>query len=416
MATFRYTMAGGAAGGGGTATIDAPDRAGAIRTLRSRGVTPVKIEALAENGAVIAAPAEGQAVAATPRASGGRMALADLAMLIRELATAISAGLPMVQALRTIARSGRKPKQKAILDRVIARIEEGKSLADACAAEGRSFNDLTINLMRAGDASGKLDTVLMQAADLLDRDLKLRRSVLAATLYPMILAGLISIAVLVIVTVIVPKVVKNLGGQSLASLPWPTRVVQGVAEFFGTYWWAIIPAAIAAGYGAAWLYRQPTFRMKFDRTLLKAPLIGRVMRDVAVARFTRTLGTLTSAGIPAVMALRITKGTLGNKAMESVIDRVCEQVSSGQTLAEPMEKSGYFPPMLVQIVNLGERSGRLDQLLNQAAGAFEDRTEMSVKLFMTALPPLLVVVLAGVVGFVVMAILLPLLQMQESLG
>jgi type II secretory pathway component PulF len=140
------------------------------------------------------------------------------------------------------------------------------------------------------------------------------------------------------------------------------------------------------------------------------------MRDVAVARFTRTLGTLTSAGIPAVMALRITKGTLGNKAMESVIDRVCEQVSSGQTLAEPMEKSGYFPPMLVQIVNLGERSGRLDQLLNQAAGAFEDRTEMSVKLFMTALPPLLVVVLAGVVGFVVMAILLPLLQMQESLG
>jgi general secretion pathway protein F len=337
-------------------------------------------------------------------------------MLVRELATAISAGLPMVQALRTIARSGRKARQKAILERVIGRIEEGKSLADACAAEGRSFNELTINLMRAGDASGKLDTVLMQAADLLDRDLKLRRSVLAATLYPMILAGLISMAVIVIVTVIVPRVVKNLGGKALSSLPWPTRVVQGVAEFFGTYWWAIIPAVALAGYLAAWLYRRPGFRLAFDRNLLRVPMLGRVMRDVAVARFTRTLGTLTSAGIPAVAALRITKGTLGNKAMEGVIEEVCEKVSSGQTLAEPMEKSGYFPPMLVQIVNLGERSGRLDQLLNQAAGAFEDRTEMSVKLFMTALPPVLVVALAGVVGFVVMAILLPLLQLQESVG
>jgi type II secretory pathway component PulF len=404
------------AGGGGAATLEAADRASAIRALRSRGVTPVKIEAVGGVADEIAAVAEARPVAAAVPRVGGRLPLADLAMLIRELATAISAGLPMVQALRTIARSGRKPRQKAILERVIGRIEEGKSLADACAAEGRSFNDLTINLMRAGDASGKLDTVLMQAADLLDRDLKLRRSVLAATLYPMILAGLISAAILVIVTVIVPKVVKNLGGQSLASLPWPTRVVQGVADFFGTYWWAIIPAVVLAGYGAAWLYRQPRFRLWFDRTLLGTPLLGRVMRDVAVARFTRTLGTLTSAGIPAVAALRITKGTLGNKAMEGVIDRVCEQVTSGQTLAEPMEKSGYFPPMLVQIVNLGERSGRLDQLLNQAAGAFEDRTEMSVKLFMTALPPLLVVALAGVVGFVVMAILLPLLQMQESLG
>lgn len=414
MPTFRYKPA----GAGALATIDAPDRGAAIRSLRSRGVTPVSIEAVAGmDGPLMVEPKNPTLqLGATASHSGGRLPLADLAMLIRELATAIAAGLPIVQALRTIARQGRKAKQKAILERVISRIEEGKSLADACAAEGRSFNDLTINLMRAGDASGKLEIVLMQAADLLDRDLKLRRSVLAATLYPMILAGLISCAVIVIVTVIVPKVVKNIGQSAMGSLPWPTRVVQGVADFFGGYWWLILPAVAAAIYGVGWLLRQPAFRLKFDRALLSAPLLGKVMRDVAVARFTRTLGTLVSAGIPAVVALRVTKGTLGNKAMEQVIEEVCTKVASGQTIAEPMERSGYFPPMLVQIVNLGERSGRLDQLLNQAAGAFEDRTETSVKLFMTALPPMLVVMLAGVVGFVVMAILLPLLQMQEKIG
>jgi type II secretory pathway component PulF len=144
-------------------------------------------------------------------------------------------------------------------------------------------------------------------------------------------------------------------------------------------------------------------------------VLGRLLRDVAVARFTRTLGTLTSAGIPVLTALRVTKGTLSNRAMEGVIDEVCEQVAGGRTIAEPMERSGFFPPMLVQIVNLGERSGKLDEMLNQAAGAFEDRTENSVKLFTTALPPVLVMVMAVVVGFVILSILLPILQMQEAI-
>ncbi len=162
-------------------------------------------------------------------------------------------------------------------------------------------------------------------------------------------------------------------------------------------------------------YAQPAWRLKFDTFILRVPILGRLLRDVAVARFTRTLGTLTAAGVPILQSLRITKGTLGNRAMERVIDDVAEQVAGGRTIAEPMERSGYFPPMLVQIVNLGERSGRLDEMLNQAARSFEDRTETSVKLFTTALPPILVVILACCVGFLVLAILLPMLQMQDSI-
>jgi type II secretory pathway component PulF len=341
------------------------------------------------------------------------MSRAEMASMIRELAVALSAGLPLVQALRTIARQGRAPRQREMLRSIIEQVESGKSLADAMAAWGSPFQDLTINLTRAGEASGRLGEVLTHAAELLDKDLKLRRSIMGATLYPLIILALVVVAVIVVVTVIVPGILRQLSGAS-ADLPLPTIIVKGFADFFAGYWFVIIPALAVGVLAAHRYYKTPQGRLNVDTRLLRVPVLGRLLRDVAVARFTRTLGTLTSAGVPIVQALRITRGTLGNVAMERVIDDVVEQVSAGKTIAEPMEKSGYFPPMLVQIVNLGERSGRLDEMLTQAAHAFEEKTEQSVKLFTTALPPVLVVMLACVVGFVVLAILLALLQVQDA--
>ncbi|MBX3375908.1 MAG: type II secretion system F family protein [Phycisphaeraceae bacterium] len=415
MATFAYrTASDRGAGGLGGATIEAPDRATAVRELMRRGVTPTAVEQVAESGGAGGGAAVGGGGAAVRGGAwGAAMTRVEMAAFIRELATALQAGLPLVQALKTIAKQGRSQRQKAMLSHVIEQVEHGRSLADAASSWGKPFTDLTVNLMRSGEAAGRLPEVLAQAADLLDRDVKLRRSLLGATLYPMILAGLVCIAVVVIVTFIVPNVLKSL--PKGAELPLPTRIVQGAAGFVATYWWLVLLMAAGALWGWTKLYAMPEFRMSFDRGLLKSPVLGRLLRDVAVARFTRTLGTLTAAGVPILQALRITKGTLGNRAMERVVDEVCEQVASGRTIADPMERSGYFPPMLVQIVNLGERSGRLDEMLAQAAGAFEEKTETSVKLFTTALPPILVVGLAVVVGFVVLSILLPLLQAQEAL-
>jgi len=338
-----------------------------------------------------------------------------MAAFIRELATALQAGLPLVPSLRTLARTGRSPAQRAMLAALIHDVEHGQSLADAMAAWGRPFGDLTINLTRAGDVSGRLPEVLAQTADLLDRDVKLRGSIKSATIYPAILATLVTGAIIVVVTVIVPNLLKDFAGGA-AALPWQTRVVQGVAAFFGDYWWIIVPAVVLGIWGINRFYATPRGRLWCDERLLRVPLLGRLLRDVAVARFTRTLGTLTTAGLPVLTALRVTKGTLGNSAMERTIDGVIEEVAAGRTISELLDRSGQFPPMLVQIVNLGERSGRLDQLLTQAAGAFEDRTETSVKLLTTALPPLLVVLLAGVVGFVVLAIMLALLNFQDSVS
>ncbi len=404
MALFRYM----AMGDGPEGTIEAPDRASAVRALLQQGVTPRRVEPVSASGQV-----ERRGARAVSR-GGSRMSRAEFSTFVRELATALSAGLPLVQALQTMQRGARKGGQRRMLAHLIDRVEHGRSLAEAAREWGRPFDDLTISLIVAGEASGRLDEVLRHAAGLLEQDVRLRRAVASATLYPLILAVLISAAVVVLVTFIVPSILEPLRGQ-LVELPWPTRVVQGVAFAVGHFWWLIVAALGGVVLLARWMLRAPQIRLAIDRALLRLPLLGRLVRELATARFARTLGTLTGAGIPALGALRITKGTLGNKAMERIVEDICEQVSAGRTIAEPMEASGLFPAMLVQIVHLGERSGRLDETLAQAAGAFEERTQATLKLLLTALPPALVVMLAGVVGFVVLAILLPLLDVQEAM-
>ncbi len=414
MPRFAYRSAGG--GGGGV--IEAPDRASALREVMRRGEVPASMEELAgasRNGALEHGSASSQQdqAAGISLEIGSVMSLPELAYFMRELSTALRAGLPLIQALKTIAKQGRKQRQKVMLAGLIDQVEHGKSLSDAFATQGAPFNELVINLTRAGEASGKLGEVLAHAADLLDKDVKLRRSLMAATLYPAIIAVLVVGAVIVVTTFIVPSILKQVAAQA-ATLPWPTRVLQESASFFASWWWLVLLLIAAGVVSFQRYYASPAGRLAVDIFMLKTPLFGPLMREVAVARFTRTLATLTSSGIPVVTGLRITKGVLGNRAMEQVIERVIEQVSAGRTIAQPMEESGYFPPMLVQIVNMGERTGRLEELLAQAAHAFEEKTEQAVKLFTAALPPILIMFLAGLVGFIVLAILMALLSMQDA--
>lgn len=409
MPTFRYTPL---AGAGPSATIEAPDRPAAVRALLARGVTPATIEPVS-----VPAPAGPARVsrAGGARPRGVRMSRSDLAQLVRELSIAVSAGLPVVQALRTLARQGRSRQHRAMLSGLIERVEHGASLADAASATGRPFDDMLIGLFRAGEASGRLPTVLRQAAELLDRDVRLRRSVLSATVYPMILLVLVGIAIAVVTTVVIPGVLAPLEGQAI-TLPWPTRVVQAVAATARAWWPALAALPVLLAVGIRWARTVPAVRLAMDLALLRVPLLGRLLRDAAVARFTRTLATLTGAGLPVLQSLRIGRDTLGNRALERVIDGVCDGVAAGRAISDPLERSGQFPPLLVQIVGVGERTGRLPETLAQAAVALEERTETTIKMVTAALPPLLIVVLAGIVGFVVAAVLLPLLEMQEALG
>lgn len=422
MATFRVRCAGAAQ----APVIDAPTRAAAIREAARRGLTPTGVEAVdsatAVQGEADAAHAHpgsglgaGLGAGFSAGLGSGRFGGSQRAAIMRELATAMDAGLPLVLGLRLIARQRRSPGQRAALEGVIRRVEQGRPLADALAAAPGLAGELIVSMVRAGEASGKLGEVLAQLADLLEREVRLRRALLGATLYPGMLAVLSLASVILVATVIAPRILAEAAG-AIDRLPWPTLVVQAFADLVIGWWWLGLGLVLALGGGVAAVRRSPQGRRQLDAALLAVPLVGRLARDVAVARFTRTLGTLTGAGINLLQALRVTKATLGNKAIEAVVDGVVDQVTHGKSLAAPLEASGHFPPMLVQIVAMGERSGRLEELLGHAARAMEERTENTLKIVTTLLPPVLVIAMAGVVGFIVLAILLPMLELQDAAG
>jgi type II secretory pathway component PulF len=274
---------------------------------------------------------------------------------------------------------------------------------------------MVVGMIRAADASGKMHEVLHQLSDLLERSVEVRRELVGATIYPMIVMVIMAISVVIFVTVLLPKLMVPLQAQDVP-LPWPTQVLLAVADFVGAWWWLMIAGAIGGFFGwRAWT-AVPANRRKVDGFLLKVPLLGTLLRDIAVARFTRTLGTLCAAGIPILTSLGIVRDTLGNTVMMDAIDEVRERVTTGGSLATPLERCGHFPPLLVQIVNIGERSGRLEGMLLHAASAFDRQVNNSLKIFSKALPPAMLVVMACVAAFVLAAILLPLLEMQQAVA
>ncbi len=420
----------------------APDRAAALRMLQARGLVPVALdlsdeEADARGHARTARPPAGARGGGATRRDAGSVSFdpiaeiralverrrerpslkrTELANIVRELATAIEAGLPLLNALKIARKQAHGRGQEAILDFLVNYVEAGRPLHEAMEEYGPPFDEMIVGMVRAADASGRTAEVMHQLADLLDRSVELRRELVGATIYPMIVAFFIATSIVILVTFLLPKLMAPLLGQPGVTLPWPTVVLLAFADFMASWWWAIIVVGIAAVWGFVRWKAVPANRRKFDLLLLRTPVLGGLIRDVAVARFTRTLGTLVSAGLPILQALRIVRDTLGNTILMDAVDGVQEKVTTGQSLAEPLEKCGFFPPLLVQIVNIGERSGKLETMLIHAAGAFDRQVNTSLKIFIKILPPVLLVVMALAAAFVLVAILLPLMEMQRALG
>ncbi len=429
MASWRYDSL-DRSGAESSGVVVAVDRASAMRLVQSRGLTPLRIES--EDGPAPAArqptksdQPQRSSMGSTEITLPGWMTLgprrptlsrSDMSNLIRELATAIEAGLPLMQALKIVRKQAPGKSQPVILDALIAKVEAGQPLYEAMKAFGAPFDDMVIGMARAADASGRMPEVLHQLADLLDRAVELKRELIGATVYPLIVAALILASVTLLVTVILPQLMIPLAAQPGMVLPLPTRILLNFAWFMSNFWWLLVIIVFVVTTAARrWLQDVEHRRMK-DYALLRTPLLGKLLRDVAVARFTRTLGTLVSAGLPILQSLRITKDTLGNAVLMQAIEQVEEKVTTGQSLAEPLERCGFFPPLLIQIVNIGEKSGRLEGMLLHAATAFDRQVNSSIKIFTKALPPILLVVMAIIAGFVLAGILLPLLQLQSSLG
>ena len=339
----------------------------------------------------------------------------SLAVFTRQFSVMIDAGLPLVQCLQILGEQQEHKTFQRILLQLREDGESGSSLANAMKKHPQAFDDLFVNMVAAGEAGGILDTILQRLATYIEKNARLKAQVKSAMIYPI---AVISIAGLV-VYVILWKVIPVFGALFLslgADLPLPTRIVVAMSKFVGRFWWLIIGIIVGLGFALRRYYATEQGKLVIDGLLLKAPILGSVLRKIAVARFCRTLGTLLSAGVPVLESLDITARTSGNAVLERAILEVRKQVEEGKSLAEPLKSTNQFPSMVVQMISVGEATGAMDTMLNKIAEFYEDEVDTAVAGMMKLIEPVMILFLGIVVGGIVIAMYLPMFSLISKIG
>jgi general secretion pathway protein F len=388
--------------------IDADTPKGARLKLRRSGIFPTEVAE--ESARAVVADAAAEEID-----WGGlltRVGPQDLALMTRQLATLVGAGLPLVECLGALIEQIDSPRQKRILSQVREQVVEGGTLADALKVHPRVFNELYVNMVRAGEASGALDIVLLRLADYTERSAALRNKVRAALTYPAVMAVVASGILFFLLSYVVPKVTK-IFADTQQELPILTVVLLAISGFAQRYWWVIVSAVVTAVIAVRVSIRTPEGRLRFDRLTLRVPYAGKLLKKVALARFSRTLSTLLEGGIPLLQSLDIVKNVVTNTVLRNAIEDSRNSIREGQTIADPLRKSGLFPPLLIHMIAVGERSGELEQMLSRAADAYDGEVETSISALSSILEPLMIIFMGGVVLFIVLAILLPIFELSE---
>src|SRR6266851_2966086 len=337
---------------------------------------------------------------------GGGVKTRDVVVFTRHFATMINAGLPLVQALDILAQ---QTENKILADttrQVVYDVESGQTLADALRKHPKAFNDLYVNMVAAGEAGGILDTILMRLAEFLEKNDKLVRKVKGAMIYPSVIMSVAGIAVTVLLIFVIP-VFENLFSSAGLALPLPTRIVMGASRFLKGYWYMVIAAVVTAWFLYKRYVSKPEGRLRVDRILLNVPVLGDVLRKSAVSRFTRTLGTLVSSGVSILDGLEITARTAGNRVVQDAIMESRSSIAGGDTIAQPLKKSGVFPPMVISMISVGEQTGGLDEMLSKIADFYDDEVDAAVGNLLSLLEPMMIVFLGVVVGGMVVSMYLP---------
>ncbi|HVY36745.1 MAG TPA: type II secretion system F family protein, partial [Polyangia bacterium] len=319
---------------------------------------------------------------------------------------------PLAEALGALAEQGENKKLQMVLAEIRQKVNEGSSLADTLSAHPAIFPELYTNMVRSGEAAGNLDAVLARLADFLDAQQALRSKVSGALTYPIIMVVLGTVIMGVLMVVVVPKITSIFTDMG-KTLPWNTAILIFLSDLASNYWWALILVASLAFWGYRRWSRRPKGRAVMDKLRLRLPLIGPMVRFVAVARFARTLSTMLSAGVPVLTALEITKKVLNNTLLEKVVEEARDAIREGESIATPLKRSGQFPSLMVHMVAVGERSGQLEAMLENVATAYEREVEGKVSRLTTILSPALIVGMALCVVFIVFSVLQPILDMQN---
>jgi type IV pilus assembly protein PilC len=398
-----YAYAGKAKGGKPlTAEISAADRTAAIDQLRSQGVTVTSIEEKKKKAGLFGERKQ-------------KVTDKDIVIFTRQFATMINAGLPLVQCLEILATQCDNKTFGKLIGEVKMDVESGATFADALKKQPKTFSSLYCNMVQAGEVGGALDTTLQRLANQLEKTAKLKAQIKAAMWYPAAIVGVAIIVVSVLMVFVIPifaKMFTEFGG----SLPGPTLLVIGISEFMQKYIILMIVAAIAGAWGLKKYYATPPGRLQIDTLALKLPVAGDLIRKIAVAQFTRTFGTLLQSGVPIMEGLEIVARIAGNKVVENAILSARTSVGEGKSLSEPLGTTGVFPPMVVQMINVGEATGALDAMLSKIADFYDDEVDTAVATLTSLLEPVLMVFLGTVIGFVVIAMYLPIFKMASVIG
>lgn len=401
MPTFLWK---GKTSGGESATgeLVADNRAQLVQILRKRRISVVNVRE----------KPKGISISFLKRTS---VSTKELAIFTRQFATMINAGLPLVQCLDTISKQTENKYLKGVLCQVMQDVEAGATLADALRRHKKVFNNLYVNMVEAGEAGGALDDILERLAVHIEKADALKRKVKGAMTYPLVVLGVALGAAVFMLVFIIPTFARMFSDFG-AALPLPTRIVLGLSYILRTYWWALAAVMIGAVLGVKRFYSTPTGKRKIDGFLLKSPIFGPLVRKTAVARFTRTLGTLISSGVPLLTGMEITAETAGNSIVKSAVLVTKAGIKEGDTIAKPLRATGVFPPMVVQMVAVGEETGSLDRMLAKIAEFYESEVDTAVDSLTSILEPAMIVLMGVLVGGMVVAMYLPMFKLVSVIA
>jgi len=336
----------------------------------------------------------------------------DLAIFTRQFATMINAGLPLVQCLDILSKQTEKPFFRQIIAQTMREVEAGTTLAEALAKKENQkvFDELFVNMVEAGEAGGILDDILQRLATFIEKAEALKRKIQGAMVYPAVVMTVAVLATAFMLIFIIPTFARMFTGFG-AELPLPTKIVMGLSSFLRSFWWVIIGTLVGLVFVLKRYYDTERGRMQIDRFLLKIPVLGDVLRKGAVARFTRTLGTLISSGVPILTGLEITARTAGNRVIQEAIMAARSSIREGETISAPLKQSNVFPPMVVQMISVGEETGALDDMLTRIADFYDSEVDTAVDSLTSLIEPIMIVFMGGMVGGMVIAMYLPMFKL-----
>jgi len=408
MPAFKYS-ARDASGKKVDATIDAKTQDDAVAEIKKKGLTVMTIEAQAGAGGGLFAGM------GKVSAKSARVSLNDILLFTRQLATMISAGIPLLECLEILSEQTDNQGFRAVLIDVVGDVRGGTDLSTALAKHPRVFEDIYVNMIRAGEVSGQIDEILVRLAEYQEATAALRSKIKAAMTYPVISICMIFGITAFLLIFIIPKF-KEIFDNMNVDLPWITSFLLTVADFASNQWYIVLGGVVAFGFLVYSYAKTPFGRRHIDYLKLQVPIFGPLFKKVAISRFARTFGTLIESGVPILGALEIVASTAGNKIIEDLVMDASESVRQGETLATPLAtKPNIFPPMVTRMIAIGEKSGALEQLLNKISEFYDQQVEVAVEQLTSLIEPLMIGIMGFMVGGMVLAIFLPIFKLQQTL-